>query len=117
MPMIGTIGRPVIVNNNHEFAIKNVALIKFNQSIVLNIFVKELLDSHYFDYLIEDSTRGGTQKFISLKNIRNFSIPTPPIELQNQFADIVQQINSLDLSALETQATTLKAALSQELLS
>ncbi len=39
-----------------------------------------------------------------------------PIELQNQFADIVRQINDLDLSALETQATTLKASLTQELL-
>ena len=52
-------------------------------------------------------TKGGMEKRI---------FPIPPIELQNQFADIVQQINDLDLSALETQATTLKASLTQELL-
>ncbi len=36
MPMIGTIGKPIIVVKNRDFAIKNVALIKFNKSNVLN---------------------------------------------------------------------------------
>jgi len=31
MPMIGTIGNPIVVKKEREFAIKNVALIKFFQ--------------------------------------------------------------------------------------
>ena len=37
--------------------------------------------------------RGGTQKFIALSDIRKMQVEIPPIELQNQFAEIVKQID------------------------
>ena len=65
MPMIGTVGKPVIVKIESNFAIKNVALIKFkNNSKVLNVYVQNLLQSDYFDDAILSNVRGGTQKFI-----------------------------------------------------
>lgn len=94
MPMIGTVGNPVIVDIEAEFAIKNVALIKFKpQTKVLNIFVKTLLQSDYFDRVVIDKLRGGTQKFISLGDIRNLEILLPPIELQTSFSKFIAQIN------------------------
>ena len=39
MPMIGTIGNPIIVEVDFDFAIKNVALIKFNRNVVVNRFI------------------------------------------------------------------------------
>lgn len=97
MPMIGTIGKPMIVNipdDEIDFAIKNVALIKFlDNSQVTNIYIKNLLDSDYFENAILQNKRGGTQKFIALSDIRKMQIEIPPIELQNQFADIVKQID------------------------
>ena len=70
MPMIGTVGNPIIVDIDAEFAIKNVALIKFSEnSKVVNVFVKALLESDYFDRAVLDKVRGGTQKFISLGDI------------------------------------------------
>ena len=95
MPMIGTIGNPIIVNTNIEFAIKNVALIKFKEERVNNIFIKSLLESDYFEILISKNKRGGTQKFISLGNIRKLEIILPPIELQNEFAEFVEQTDSI----------------------
>lgn len=85
MPMIGTIGNPIVVKKEREFAIKNVALIKFkgNENII-NIYVKNILASEMFDDYIENMSRGGTQKFISLGNIRNFKIPLPPFAIQKQ---------------------------------
>jgi len=114
MPMIGTIGGPIIVDTSREFAIKNVALIKFNDSVVLNIYVKALLESHYFDYLINKISRGGTQKFISLKNIREFAIPVPPLEKQQDFATIVNQIHSINPNLSLAKENSLSIA--QELL-
>ena len=97
MPMIGTIGKPMIVNipdSEIDFAIKNVALIKFlDNSQVTNIYIKYLLDSDYFENAILQNKRGGTQKFIALSDIRKIQIEIPPIELQNQFAEIVKQID------------------------
>ncbi len=92
MPMIGTVGKPVIVDMEPNFAIKNVALIKFKaDSRVLNIYIRALLQSDYFDDVVLSKVRGGTQKFISLGDIRKLEILVPPMELQNQFAAFVKQ--------------------------
>ena len=94
MPMIGTVGNPVIVDLEPEFAIKNVALIKFKEdSKVLNIFVKTLLESDYFDNAVISKVRGGTQKFISLGDIRKLEICLPPIEVQESFGEFVKQVD------------------------
>ena len=99
MPMIGTVGKPVIVNIEPCFAIKNVSLIKFNQeSQVLNIYIKALLQSDYFDDVVLSKVRGGTQKFISLGDIRKLEILVPPLELQNQFATFVEQVDKSKLA-------------------
>lgn len=92
MPMIGTVGKPVIVDVDADFAIKNVALIKFYEdSTVINIFVRALLQSDYFDHAVISKIRGGTQKFISLSDIRKLEIYLPPMDTQNQFAVFVEQ--------------------------
>lgn len=92
MPMIGTVGNPIIVDIDAEFAIKNVALIKFSEnSKVVNVFIKALLESDYFDRAVLDKVRGGTQKFISLGDIRRLNVCLPPLEVQKQFAAFVTQ--------------------------
>jgi type I restriction enzyme M protein len=90
MPMIGTIGNPVIVKKDREFAIKNVALIKFHQkSKAINQFVKELLNSAAFDEHYRKNSTGSTQKFISLGFIRNMEIPLPSLSAQQ---DIIEKV-------------------------
>ena len=92
MPMIGTVGKPVIVNVKPNFAIKNVSLIKFkDDSRVLNTFIRSLLQSDYFDDAVLSKVRGGTQKFIALGDIRKLVVIVPPMELQEQFAAFVEQ--------------------------
>lgn len=45
---------------------------------------------------IESLGEGSTFKAITSKQLRNLQIPTPPIELQNKFAQIVEQVESLE---------------------
>jgi type I restriction enzyme, S subunit len=88
MPMIGTIGNPHLVTSEPSFAIKNVALYKFaNSEKVTNIFIYYLLNSYYFDRYVSSKNKGGTQKFLSLGDLRKMPIPVPPVYLQNQFAE------------------------------
>ena len=102
MPMIGTVGKPVIVDIEPSFAIKNVALIKFKiVTVVMNSFVKALLESEYFDNAVLSKLRGGTQKFISLGDIRGLQICLPPMEKQKTFEDFVKQIDKSKLIALQ----------------
>ena len=111
MPMIGTIGNPVIVKVQEEkidFTIKNLALIKFFiKTVVINKYIKYLVDSEWFEKEVLKNSRGGTQKFLSLKDIRKMKIPLSPIDLQNQFSEIVKQIDKqkfeIEKSLKETQ--------------
>ena len=117
MPMIGTVGKPVIVDIEPVFAIKNVALIKFKtNSKVLNIYIRALLQSDYFDDAVSSKVRGGTQKFISLGDIRKLSVLVPPIDLQNQFAAFVEQTDKSKLAVQQSldKLETLKKALMQK---
>ena len=116
MPMIGTIGSPVIVDTDIEFAIKNVALIKFINNNVSNVFIQKVLDSNYFKNVINQTNRGNTQKFISLRDIRNIKIPIVPIKEQNQFADFVAQVDKSKLAVQQSlnELETLKKSLMQQ---
>ena len=96
MPMIGTIGQPIIISNfERPFAIKNVALIKFNNDHVHNIYVKDILKSTIFKIFVDRISRGGTQKFIALKDIRAFSFPLPPLHIQQKIASILDRTSTL----------------------
>ena len=96
MPMIGTVGKPIIVDVNREFSIKNVALIKFyKESRVNNVFVKEVLQSDYFDRAVISKIRGGTQKFIALGDIRRLEICIPKQRVQEEFTAFVKEIDKL----------------------
>lgn len=94
MAMIGTIGKPIIVKKGgRKFGIKNVALLKFRESHnITNVYVKSMLDNPTYMKYLHSLNRGGTQKFVSLKTIRNLPILLPPLDLQNQFASMVETI-------------------------
>ncbi len=92
MPMIGTIGNPIVVKKEREFAIKNVALVKFlENSKIINHYLKYILDSDFFKDSFTLSSSGSTQKFISLSFIRSLQIPLPPLSIQEE---IVVEIES-----------------------
>ena len=117
MPMIGTVGKPLIVDIEPIFAIKNVSLIKFKaNSRVLNIYVRALLQSDYFDDAVLSKVRGGTQKFISLGDIRKLEVLVPPMELQQRFAAFVEQTDKSKQSVQQSleKLETLKKSLMQE---
>jgi len=95
MPMIGTIGNPVLVETHDKFAIKNVALIKFKDADINNHYVLHLLKSHYFEWAIKDINRGGTQQFIALTDIRNLPIPVPSKAMMNEFDQFIDKFQSL----------------------
>jgi len=82
MPMIGTIGNPVLVSKEPNFAIKNVALIKPDNRTILGKFIFYFINSSYFSNWKNNINRGGTQKFISLGDLRSMQIPLLTISNQ-----------------------------------
>lgn len=71
--------------------------------------------SYMKNYFLQQR-RGVRQKNLNLSMIKNFAIPLPPIELQNQFADFVDKVeqSKTKIKASLDKLTTLKKALMQK---
>lgn len=108
MPMIGTIGSPVLIDIEPDFAIKNVALIKRIDGSPAPIYIQSFLNSNKVKRMFLEKGKGGTQKFISLGDIRSLEIPVPDEDSQQAFSLRVAQINkqrkSLELGVLKIEA-------------
>lgn len=117
MPMIGTIGKPLIIIEEPSFAIKNVALIKFNRTGISNIYIQQLLSlSSFLESAIIAKSKGITQKFIALGDIRKLQIPIPMQNLQDKFEFFVQQVDKpkFEIQKSLDKLETLKKALMQQ---
>lgn len=104
--MIGTIGNPVIVDIDTEFSIKNVALFKFFKSPIDAKYFKYLLETPIITQQLDSEQRGGTQKFVSLKVLRNILIPHPSLEEQRRIAAILDRADAVRRKRQEAIALT-----------
>ena len=91
MPMIGTVGSPVLVEEVLEIAIKNLALFKTSIS-------NQKLNSKFLFYFLNSSEceiqfslegKGGVQNFVSLGTLRNLVLPLTKISEQTQIANFL----------------------------
>ena len=81
MGMIGTIGNMALIRIEPDFAIKNVALIK-DTGQINHLYLYHFLHSPYIKKQLFAVMDGGTQKFISLNNVRNLNILSPKLKEQ-----------------------------------
>jgi type I restriction enzyme, S subunit len=72
----------------------NAFMLRFSKS-VNNIFIYYLLSSNFGQSSINKNIKGAVTKTITKDAIRKIKIPKPPIDLQNQFAQIVEKVESL----------------------
>ena len=95
MPMIGTIGNPYIVEDFIDFAIKNVALVKFPYDSINNRYVWYYLKSESFNRYVAEKNKGGTQKFLSLGDIRSLNIPVINKNEQAEIVELLDKVSSI----------------------
>ena len=93
--MIGTIGNPIVVEVEPDFAIKNVALFKVGEEQNSH-FLRYYLNTNYVTRKMGEEARGTTQKFVSLGYLRGFPILIPPLDEQ------IRIVDQLDRYAIET---------------
>ena len=93
--MIGTIGNPCLVQGYTDFAIKNVALIKFPDDRIKNKYILYFLKSNAFKRYIASKNKGGTQKFLSLGDIRNIEIPRLSMAEQEEIICRLEKMESV----------------------
>lgn len=91
----GTIGRVAILEVDKEINVNQaVAIIRLKDGINPIYLAKALETDHIKKQQLTKTVQVAQANF-SLTEIGNLEIPIPPIELQNQFAEIVKKIESL----------------------
>lgn len=98
----GTIGQvAVITESPTNWNIKEgVYSIKPNQELISSYFLRYVLESRGIKNSIMKKVAGGTVKSIPMAELKNISIPIPPLELQEKIVAILDRFETLvnDLS-------------------
>lgn len=111
----GTLGNLAYYNNEKVCLGKSAAYFNVKQDYN-RTFVYELMRTEHFQQYLESNSTKSTIKNVGLKTLRDYRIITPPITLQNQFADFVTQADKSKsvLQKLLEKQEILRAALMQE---
>lgn len=98
----GTLGRCYIVQSDDEFYFQDgmiTWLSKYDERIT-PLYISCLFEMPGFRKQIDSLQAGSTVAYLSISMTKKLNVMTPPIELQNQFADFVTQV---DKSKVEIQ--------------
>ena len=111
----GTLGKLAFYNGEKVMLGKSACYCNLKQDIN-KVFVYGVMKSDAFAEFLENSSTKSTIKNVGLKAMREFRLILPPMELQEQFAAFVEQV---DKSKFEIQKSlekleTLKKALMQK---
>ncbi len=86
----GTIGNVAFYNN--EKVILGKSACYFNLIKIDKFFIKKLINSKYFLNYAFSSATGTTIKNVSLKTMREFPVPLPPLEEQKRIVEKIDQL-------------------------
>ena len=91
---IGTYGKSEIVDTDKEFSLYvSVCLIKPKKELVNPIFMNHTMRQPYVKAQADKCIKGIGVPDLHLIEIKKFDIIVPPMELQNQFAEFVKQVD------------------------
>jgi type I restriction enzyme S subunit len=92
----GEIGRCAVVTKKEQGYLCGTGSIYIRPTEELNpIFLYNIISSVSMRRVLENSAKGITMKNLNSGIIENLKIPVPPIELQTQFAQIVEKTETL----------------------
>ncbi len=114
----GTLGLCYIIKPEDKFYFQDgmITWLAFeNHNKVLSVFIDWLFKS-VLKTKIDNETNGATVKYVSISDLKKLQIPVPPLELQNDFAAFVQQIDKSKITVQKSleKAETLYKSLMQE---
>ena len=113
----GSLGSSAIIDFDIPIGLfESLAVIKYKRNLLNGIFVKELLSAESSQKQFNNGVKGIAIKHLHLNVIAALKIPIPPLELQNDFAAFVQQIDKSKFAVQKSleKAETLYKSLMQE---
>lgn len=90
---VGTTGIPVIVDTEIEFSLfVSVALLKFNQSLLFNRYLVDLIKAPVVQKQAEVNTKGVGNKNWVMRDIANTMLPLPPFAEQKRIVEKLEKL-------------------------
>ncbi|WP_271767958.1 restriction endonuclease subunit S [Aquimarina algiphila] len=88
-----TTGKSCINTYDFEFSLlSSVALLKPDRSLILKEYLNSWLNNPIVKQKIISKMAGGAIKRLTLRKIKDIQILLPPLQIQNQFAQIVEKV-------------------------
>lgn len=93
LSIVGSIGKTAIVDTDVQFtAQRSVSVIK--PLIVLNKYLKYVLDSHFTQEFMQKHAAGTAQRGIYLNTVKQIIIPLPPLAEQERIVDKLDMLET-----------------------
>ena len=95
----GTLGRCYIVQSDDEFYFQDgmITWLSNYDRRITALYISYLFEMPGFRKQIDALQAGSTVAYMSISMTKKLNIMVPPIELQNQFADFVKQVDKSKL--------------------
>jgi type I restriction enzyme, S subunit len=98
----GTIGRVAFYEDEKVMLGKSVCYFNLKTEELNPKFLFHIIQSDYFLNYAKSQATGSTIKNVSLKSMRNFPIPYPPLNLQLEFSKLMKNIEIQRLALLKS---------------
>ena len=90
----------VVIPDGKGYATSELVPLRPDPKIINRIYLAYLLRSNEFVEMIKEKVAGAKMPRVSMSDFREFKVPVPPLELQNQFASFVEEIDKSRLREL-----------------
>ncbi len=114
---VGSYGHPAVVLQEKKFLFqRHIAYLKPDRNLINSQYLHSALLAPDTQRQIEEKVKGIAQKTLNLSEIRKIIIPVPGMDLQNEFAGFVKQVDKSKLTVQQSldKLEVLKNALMQE---
>lgn len=92
------LGHPVILEKDEELCtFVSLGFLRSKRNVT-NVYLKYWMKDNYFAEQVRRKVVGGGQPNLNTGWLKEFNIIIPPLDLQNQFADFVAQVDKSKLS-------------------
>lgn len=113
-----TVGPVAILKTDYKKVIVSTSLTVYrcNNRRILPVFIKYFMESEFFVNQYKKDMKQTTRNQVPITHQKKFMFIVPPIELQNQFADFVAQVDKSKLAIQQSlyELETLKKSLMQQ---
>lgn len=92
----------VVIPNSIGYATSEMVPLQPLNSKINRYYLTYMLRNKSFVDYISEKVAGAKMPRVSMNDFRNFEVPIPPIELQNQFVDFVKQVDKLKFEMQES---------------